>query len=89
MDYQKLDSRLALAYDDPSARDTRYAVFVRTKAPLTEEALRELERLGVAKPNANDSIFTMELSTRDAAALTDRPWVVSIRSSNQLRPLSP
>ena len=88
MDYQKVDGRLAMECDNaPTDVSKRFAVFVRIRTPLSEEALRELERMHVARPNPTDSILTMELSTRELAALSDRPWVVSIRSSNKLRPL--
>lgn len=88
MDYQKLDGRLAVEYDDAGSKDgRRYAVMVRARAPLDAAAIGELGRLGVSNAKPTDSIFPMELSMRDIAALSDRAWVVSIRSSNQLRPL--
>lgn len=88
MDYQKVDGRLAVEYDDAGGRDDRrYAVMVRARAPLEQEAISELGRLGVRNAKPTDSIFPMELSMRDIATLSDRPWIVSIRSSNQLRPL--
>ena len=88
MDYQKVDGRLAMEYDSaPTDASKRFAVFVRTRTPLSEDALRELERMHISKPNPTDSILTMELSTLEVSTLSDRSWVISIRSSNQLRPL--
>ena len=88
MDYQKVDSRLAMEYDDSAADANKlFSVFVRTKTPLADEAVGELQRLGVPHPNPSDSIFTMELSTHDVSELSDRPWVISIRSANKMRPL--
>jgi hypothetical protein len=88
MDYQKVDGRLATEYDAaPTDASKRFAVFVRTRTPLSEDALRELERMQVSRPKPTDSILTMELSTLEVSALSDRSWVISIRSSHQLRPL--
>ena len=88
MDYQKVDGRLALEYDNAAGdRDKQFAVFVRTRTPLPDEAVRELERMRVPKAQPTDSIFTMELSTSEVAALSEKSWVISIRSSNKLRPL--
>jgi len=88
MDYQKVDGRLAMEYDNAAGDSGKqFTVFVRTKTPLTAEAVRELERMRIPKPNPSDCIFSMELSTTEVSALSDRPWVISIRSGNKMRPL--
>jgi hypothetical protein len=87
MDFQKLDGTLAMECDSATGDGKPIPVFVRTKTPLPQEAIQELERLRVPRPDSGSSILTMELSPAEVAALSDRPWVVNIRSSHKLRPL--
>jgi len=89
MDYQKVDGQLATEYDSETGGDSKsLPVFVRTKTPLPQEAIHELERLRVSNPDPASAVFTMDLTPKEVAALSDRPWVLSIRSSRKLRPIS-
>ena len=87
MDFQKLDGPLATECENTGGEGKRIPVFVRTKTPLPQEAMQELERLRAPKPDSDRSIHTMELSPAELADLSDRPWVVNIRSGHKIRPL--
>jgi hypothetical protein len=87
MNYQKLDGQLVTECENAGGVK-QLAVFVRTRVPLPEEALHDLKRLRVSKPDPAQAVFPMELSAGEVADLSDRPWVISIRSSRKLRPLS-
>jgi len=86
MDYRKVDASLAQAIEHPTRSAGRLPVFLRTRAPLPEDAVKELQQLGVPKPGPGEAILTAELSLSAVAALSDRPWVISIRSGRRLRP---
>jgi hypothetical protein len=87
MDFQKLDGSLAMEVENAAGEDKQIPVFVRTRTPLQQDAIRELERLRAPKLDPGSSIHTMQLSAAEVADLSDRAWVVSIRSSQKRRPL--
>ncbi|MET9512389.1 hypothetical protein ABZX62_28785 [Streptomyces flavidovirens] len=91
MDYQKLDTSLALAVDAegraPDARDL--SVLVRLVAPPSDVQLEQLQGAGVDSAAAGRTVVTGTLSRRDVETLSGQPWVLSLTLSAQRRPTGP
>ena len=82
MDYSKLDAALS----SELARDTgaQFRVFVRFAWPLTPEAALALRAYGL--PDAEgERMVNASLPARIIDALSDIPWVTSIRLSESRR----
>jgi hypothetical protein len=86
MDYQKLDSALASALSDvEGAEEPRLVVFLHAKRPLTDDERSELEAIGIGDDVKDRQLFTATLSPRAIEALSDKPWVKSMKLSSKLR----
>jgi hypothetical protein len=86
MDYRKLDGALAAMLDDRANRE-RLSVFVRTQSQLPPEATSRLKEYGI---DAGDgmTVLSGDLSPEQVDALSEQPWVTSIRLARIARPLS-
>lgn len=86
----KIDAPLAAALSqaaDASAEPV-LEVSVRTRAPLTGEQAAELGALGIPCQNPRRTIFPARLSAASLRALAQKPWVVRVSLTQQLRPLA-
>ena len=62
----------------------RIIVFVATQGPPGEDARATLSSLGInASPGR--TLLTADLSARDIDALSEKPWIRSLRLSQKLR----
>ncbi|MEH2009790.1 hypothetical protein, partial [Nostoc sp.] len=86
MNYQKLDAALATALNDVQDSDeTSLAVFIHTESVLNSTATAVLESLGVSGVTSGKDIFTATLSPNAISQLSEQPWVMYLKRSQQLR----
>lgn len=89
MDYAKVDAALAAALSHPSpVQPDHFRVSLRTHQPLEPAEQAELQSIGVQGVVAGRSVFSGDLSLKDVAALTSKPYVRLISLAQQLRPLT-
>jgi hypothetical protein len=89
MDFQKLDPTVAaeLSGENGGDPDRDLAVFVHVASSLRrDEADRLAERL--EQPVSPGGVLSLTLPARRISALSEEPWVVAIRASHRLRPLT-
>jgi len=88
MNYQKINASLSAALSGkPLTDEKNLNVSIKTAAPPDAEQMEELKRLGVKGASALTDKFTAEISSRAAAELSDKPWVLLLSLSPQLKPL--
>ncbi|MEH2082757.1 MAG: hypothetical protein V7K89_23090 [Nostoc sp.] len=86
MNYQKLDAALATALNDvQNSQETSLGVFIHTEPILDSAATSFLETLGVSGVTSGKDIFTATLSPNAISQLSEQPWVMSLKRSQQLR----
>ncbi|MBN3924581.1 hypothetical protein [Nostoc sp. NMS4] len=86
MNYQKLDAALATALNGvQNVEEPSLAVFIHTEPILTSAATAVLESLGVSGVSSGKDIFTATLSANAISQLSEQPWVMSLKRSQQLR----
>lgn len=87
MNYQKLDTALAMALSEVENREERnLVVFIHTEPIPDASAAAFLESLGVSVTKGRD-VFTATLSANAVSQLSEKPWVQYIRLSQKLRSL--
>jgi hypothetical protein len=85
MNYQKLDTTLAMALKEVKDREARnFNVFIHTEPTPDAEATAFLEGLGVKVTSGRD-VFTATLSANAISQLSQQPWVQYIKLSQTLR----
>ncbi len=86
MNYQKLDAALATALNDvQDSEEASLAVFIHTEPVLDSAAIAVLESFGVSGVISGKDIFTAILSANAISQLSEQPWVISLKRSQQLR----
>lgn len=87
MNYQKLDTALAVALNDvDNPQDLSLNVFIHTKVDENStDAPAMLENLGVPNVTSEKDIFTATLSPNAISQLSEQPWVQYIKLSQQMR----
>lgn len=86
MNYQKLDAALATALNDvQDLEEASLAVFIHTEPVLDSAATAVLESFGVSGVISGTDIFTAVLSANAISQLSEQPWVISLKRSQQLR----
>jgi hypothetical protein len=86
MNYQKLDTALAMALNDVQNLDElSLVVFIHTQPLPDKAAATFLESLGVSGVTSERDVFTATLSANAVSQLSDQPWVQYIRLSQKLR----
>ncbi|NMG05615.1 hypothetical protein [Brasilonema sp. UFV-L1] len=86
MNYQKLDTALAVALNDVSnSQEPILKVFIHTNINVryTDKSAM-LENLGVADVTPEKDVFTATLSPNAISQLSDQPWVQYIKLSQNL-----
>jgi hypothetical protein len=87
MNYQKLDTALAIALNEvQNPEEPCLVVFVHTNTAPDATATAFLESLGVSVASGRD-VFTATLSVNAVSQLSDQPWVKYLKLSQKLRPL--
>ncbi|MGV0108127.1 DUF5615 domain-containing protein [Nostoc sp. DSM 114160] len=85
MNYQKLDAALATALNDTqNLEQPSLVVFIHTEPILDSAAIAILESLGVSGVSSGKDIFTATLSPNAISQLSEQPWVMSLKRSQQL-----
>jgi hypothetical protein len=85
MNYQKLDAALATALNDvQNSEEQSLTVFIHTEPILNSAATAVLESFGVNGASSGKDIFTATLSPNAISQLSDQPWVMSLKRSQQL-----
>ncbi|MEH2377158.1 hypothetical protein [Nostoc sp.] len=86
MNYQKLDAALATALNDvQDSEEASLAIFIHTEPVLDSAAIAVLESFGVSGVISGKDIFTAILSANAISQLSEQPWVISLKRSQQLR----
>ncbi|MBN4000857.1 hypothetical protein [Nostoc sp. LPT] len=86
MNYHKLDAALATALNDvQNSEEPNLGVFIHTEPVLNSAATAVLESLGVNGVSSGKDIFTATLSPNAISQLSEQPWVMSLKRSQQLR----
>ena len=86
MNYQKLDAALATALNDvQDSEEASLAIFIHTEPVLDSAAIAVLESFGVSGVISGKDIFTATLSANAISQLSEQPWVISLKRSQQLR----
>ena len=86
MNYQKLDAALTTALNDvQNVEEPSLAIFIHTEPILDSAATAVLESLGVSGVSSGKDIFTATLSPNAISQLSEQPWVMSLKRSQQLR----
>ncbi|MDZ7954159.1 hypothetical protein [Nostoc sp. DedQUE09] len=86
MNYQKLDAALATALNDTqNLEEPSLGVFIHTEPILDSAAIALLESLGISGGSNGKDIFTATLSPNAISQLSEQPWVMSLKRSQQLR----
>jgi hypothetical protein len=90
MDYQKLDTALAVALNEVgSAQEPSLNVFIHTKPDAdATESTAMLENLGVPNVTPEKDVFTASLSPNAISQLSEQPWVQYIKLSQKMRLLN-
>ncbi|BAZ24595.1 hypothetical protein NIES4073_54910 [Kalymmatonema gypsitolerans NIES-4073] len=90
MNYQKLDTALAVALNDvDNPQEPSLNVFIHTTADANStDAPAMLENLGVPNVTPGKDIFTATLSPNAISQLSEQPWVQSIKLSQKMRLLN-
>lgn len=86
MNYQKLDTALAMAMNEVQNPEERnMSVFIHTQ-PTTDSAgsTELLRNLGVGVTEGKD-VFTATLSPNAISQLSEQPWVQYLKLSQKLR----
>lgn len=87
MNYQKLDTALAMALSEVENPEERnLVVFIHTEPVPDASAAAFLASLGVSVTSGRD-VFTATLSANAVSQLSEKPWVQYIRLSQKLRSL--
>lgn len=87
MNYQKLDTALAIALNDVhNPEQPSLTVFIQTDSAPDTAATTLLESLGI-RVTSGRTMFSATLSANAISQLSEQPWVKSIRLSQTLRPL--
>jgi hypothetical protein len=90
MNYQKLDSSLAMALNNvQNPEEASLVVFIHTEKDLDSTASSFLENLGVSNTTSGTGVFTATLSPNAISQLSEQPWVKQIKSSQNMRLLPP
>ncbi|MGH7997967.1 MAG: hypothetical protein ACREPR_00655 [Brasilonema sp.] len=86
MNYQKLDTALAVALNDVNnSQEPSLKVFIHTKMNSTyTDKTAILENLGVADVTSEKDVFTATLSPNAISQLSEQPWVQYIKLSQNL-----
>ncbi len=87
MNYQKLDTALAMALNEvENPGEPSLVVFIHTEPVPDTKAAAFLEGLGINVTRGRD-VFTGTLSANAVSQLSEQPWVQYIRLSQKLRSL--
>lgn len=89
MNYQKLDTALAMALNevqDPEERNL--SVFIHTQPVADAGETAFLTNLGVSGVKDGKDVFTATLSPNAISQLSEQPWVQSVKLSQKLRLLN-
>ncbi|NMG20188.1 hypothetical protein [Brasilonema bromeliae] len=86
MNYQKLDTALAVALNDVNnSQEPSLKVFIHTQNDANyTETTAVLENLGVADVTPEKDVFTATLSPNAISQLSEQPWVQYIKLSQNL-----
>lgn len=88
MNYQKLDTALAMALNEvQDSEEESLVVFIHTEPAPDARATAFLESLDVKVPEGRD-VFTATLSANAVSHLSEQAWVKYIRLSQKLRLLN-
>ncbi|AKG20143.1 hypothetical protein [Calothrix sp. 336/3] len=86
MNYQKLDTALAMGLSNVENPDTRsFVVFIHTQASIDSPAIEFLENMGVNQVNDGREVFTATLSPHQISQLSEQPWIKYLKLSQKLR----
>lgn len=87
MNYQKLDTALAIALNDVhNPEEPSLTVFIHTQSAPDEAATALLESLGI-NVTSGRTMFSATLSANAISELSDQSWVKYLKLSQTLRPL--
>lgn len=86
MDYQKLDTALAMALNEvENPQQESLNVFIHTNQTAgSADATDILKNLGVSDVNPAKDVFTATLSPNAISQLSEQPWVQHIKLSQNL-----
>ncbi|PAX60707.1 hypothetical protein [Brunnivagina elsteri] len=86
MNYQKLDSALAIALNEvENPNEPSLVVFVHTNSPLDADKIAFLESSGITGVTEGKDIFTATLSVNAISELSQQAWVQYLKLSQKLR----
>jgi hypothetical protein len=86
MNYQKLDSALAMAMNDAQDQEEQsLVVFIHTEIVSDPAATAVLENYGVSGVTVGKDVFTTTLSPNAVSQLSEQPWVKYLKLSQKLR----
>lgn len=86
MNYQKLDTSLAMALNDVQDPEApSFVVFIHTEPAPDGNATAILNNLGVNDATSGKDVFTATLSANAISQLSEQPWVQYLRLSQKLR----
>jgi hypothetical protein len=86
MNYQKLDSALAIALNEvENPEEPIFVVFVHTNSSLDADKITFLESFGITGVTEGKDIFTATLSVNAISELSQQPWVQYLKLSQKLR----
>ena len=87
MNYQKLDTALAIALNDVhNPEEPSLTVFIHTQSAPDEAATALLKSFGVNVASGRD-MFSATLSANAISQLSEQSWVKYIKLAQTLRPL--
>lgn len=87
MNYQKLDTALAIALNDVrNPEQPSLTVFIHTQSAPDAAATALLESFGVSVASGRD-VFSATLSANAISQLSEQSWVSYLKLSQTLRPL--
>lgn len=85
MNYQKIDSYLAMAIEDiTDVNVPSLVVFIHTGENLDQDSIAFLEDLGVTDIEMGQQLFTATLSVNTIDELSELPWIEYLRLSQKL-----
>jgi hypothetical protein len=88
MDYSKIDAPLGAALAETSVNDQAHLiVFIHINKDLDRDETAELQELGIDDASAKKRFITATVSPTIVDKLSHKPWVRSIKLSQELRPL--
>ena len=86
MNYQKIDTALAMAINQVENPYQRlFIIFIHTQPILESAAQNFLIDLGIRKKTESETVFTATVSAHTISELSDQNWVKHLKLSQRLR----